>query len=96
MCVATVFAVGVLVGMLAWVVCWRMFPILYCFQLPSVCGDCVCSWGSSVTGSSVILCFGGCFYYYIVFCCLVCVWRLCVYWRFLCDWWPGLCVGRCF
>ena len=36
--------------MLAWVVCWRMFLILYCFLLPSVCGDCVCSWGSRGTG----------------------------------------------
>ena len=60
MCVATVFAVGALVGFLGWVVCWRMFLILYCFLLPSV------------------------------------VLRLCVQWRFLLDWWPGLCVGRCF
>ena len=50
MCVATVFAVGVLVGMLAWVVCWRMFPILYCFLLSNMCGGCVCSWDSSGTG----------------------------------------------
>ena len=50
MCVAAVFAVGVLVGLVAWIVCWRMFLILYCFLLPSVFGDCVCSWGSSGTG----------------------------------------------
>ena len=49
-CVATVFAVGVLVGLLAWIVCWKMFLILCCFLLPSVCGDCVCSGGSSGTG----------------------------------------------
>ena len=49
MCVANVFAVGVLVGLLAWIVCWKMFLILCCFLLPSVCGDCVCSGGSSGT-----------------------------------------------
>ena len=37
-------------GLLAWIVCWRMFLILYCFLLAGVCGDCVCSWGSSETG----------------------------------------------
>ena len=30
--------------------CWRLFIILYCFLLPSVCGGCVFSWGSSGTG----------------------------------------------
>ena len=48
MCVATVFAVGVLVGLVAWILCWKMF-LLCCFLLPSVCGDCVCSGGSSGT-----------------------------------------------
>ena len=47
---ATVFAVGLLVGLVSWIVCWRIFLILYCFLLPSVCGDCVCSGGSSGTG----------------------------------------------
>ena len=37
MYVATVFAVGVLVGLLAWIVCWRMFLRRCCFLLPSVC-----------------------------------------------------------
>ena len=50
MCVANVFAVGVLVGLLAWIVCWKIILILCCFLLPSVCGDCVCSGGSSGTG----------------------------------------------
>ena len=50
MCVATVFAVGVLVGLVAWIVCWRVFLILFSILLPSVCGNCVCSWGSSGTG----------------------------------------------
>ena len=49
-CVANVFAVGVLVGLLAWIVCSKMFLILCCFLFPSVCGDCVCSGGSSGTG----------------------------------------------
>ena len=30
--------------------CWKMFLKLCCFILPSVCGDCVCSGGSSGTG----------------------------------------------
>ena len=41
-CVATVFAVGLLVGLVSWIVCWRIFLILYCFLLLSVCGDLVC------------------------------------------------------
>ena len=50
MCVATVCAVEVLVGLVAWIVCWKMFLTLCCFLLPSVCGDCVCSGASSGTG----------------------------------------------
>ena len=50
MCAAAVRAVGVLVGLVAWIVCWRMFLSLCCFLLPSVCGGCVCSGGSSWTG----------------------------------------------
>ena len=46
---ATVFAVGVLVGLVACVVYCRMFLILYCFLLPSLCGGCVRSGGSSGT-----------------------------------------------
>ena len=30
--------------------CWKMFLILCCFLLPSVCGDCVCTGSSSGTG----------------------------------------------
>ena len=37
-------------GLVAWIMCWKMFPRLCCFLLPSVCVDCVCSWGSSGTG----------------------------------------------
>ena len=47
---ATVCAVEVLVGLVAWIVCWKMFLILCCFLLPSVCGGCVCTGGSSGTG----------------------------------------------
>ena len=50
MCLTTVCAVEVLVGLVAWIVCWNMFLILVCFLLPSVCGHCVCSGGSSGTG----------------------------------------------
>ena len=50
MCAAAVCAVGVLVGLVAWIVCWRMFLILCCFLLPNVCGGCLCSGGSSGTG----------------------------------------------
>ena len=49
-CVATVSAVGVLVGRVAWIACWRTFLLPYYFLLPSVCSDCVCSGGSSGTG----------------------------------------------
>ena len=48
--VATVFAVGVLVGLVTWIVCWRVFLILFSFLLPNVCGNCVSSRGSSWTG----------------------------------------------
>ena len=47
---ATVRAVEVLVGLVAWIVCWKMFLILCCFLLPSVCGGSVCTGGSSGTG----------------------------------------------
>ena len=47
--VATVCAVDVLVGLVAWIVCWKMFLKL-CFLCCLVCGDCVCSGGSSGTG----------------------------------------------
>ena len=53
MCAAAVRAVGVLVGLVAWIVCWRMFLILYCFLLPNVCRGYVCSGGSSGTGGVV-------------------------------------------
>ena len=49
MCVAAVCAVGFLVGLEPWIVSWRMFLILCCFLLPSVCGGCVCSGDSSGT-----------------------------------------------
>ena len=49
-CVATLFAVRVPVGLVACIVCWKIFLILYCFLLPNVCGDCVSSRGSSGTG----------------------------------------------
>ena len=47
---AAVCAVGVLVGLVAWVVGWRMLLILWFFLLPDVCSGCVCSGGSSGTG----------------------------------------------
>ena len=50
MCAAAVCAVGVLVGLVAWIVCWRMFLILCWFLLPCVWGSFVCSGGSSGTG----------------------------------------------
>ena len=49
MCVAAVCAVGMLVGLVAWVVCWRMFLKLCSFLMPRVCGGCVCSGDSSGT-----------------------------------------------
>ena len=45
---------GVLAGLVAWIVCCRMFLILCCFLFPCVCGGCVCSGGSSRTGG--VLC----------------------------------------
>ena len=49
MCAAAVCAVGVLVGLVAEIVCWRMFLILCCFLLPNVYGGCLCRGGSSGT-----------------------------------------------
>ena len=49
MCVAAVCAAGILVGLVAWIVCWRMFLILCCFLLPNVCCGCVCSGDASGT-----------------------------------------------
>ena len=50
LCVAAVCAVGILVGLVAWIVCWRIFLILCCFLLPIVCCGSVCIEGSSGTG----------------------------------------------
>ena len=51
MCLAThELAVGVLVGLVASIVCWNMLLILFRFLMPSLYGDCVCSGGSSGTG----------------------------------------------
>ena len=50
-CVAAVFAVGLLVELVVWILCWMMFPILCCFMLPSLCDGCLCGGGSSGTGS---------------------------------------------
>ena len=50
MCVVTLCAVGVLAGLVAWIVCWRLILILCCFFLPSVCGGCVCNGDYSGTG----------------------------------------------
>ena len=47
---AAAFALGVLVGLVAWIVCWRVFLILYCFPLSNVCSDCVTSRDSSGVG----------------------------------------------
>ena len=48
-CGAAVCAVGFLMRLKPWIVCWRMFLILFCFLFPSVCGGCVSSGGSSGT-----------------------------------------------
>ena len=50
LCVAAVCAVGILVGLVAWIVCWRMFLVLCCFLLPIVCCGSVCIGVSSGTG----------------------------------------------
>ena len=50
MCVAAVGAVGFLMGLVVWIVCWRMFLILCCLLFHSVCGVCMCCGGSSGTG----------------------------------------------
>ena len=36
--------------LVAWIVCWRVFLILFNFLLTSVCGHCVCCGGFFVTG----------------------------------------------
>ena len=52
MCVAAVCAVGVLVGLVVWILGWMMFLILCYCLFPSVCDGCLfclCSGGSSGT-----------------------------------------------
>ena len=48
-CVEALWAVGTLAGLVAWIVCWRMFPILCYFMFPSMCCGSVCSGGSSAS-----------------------------------------------
>ena len=50
-CVAAVCEVGVLVGLLVCILYCLMFLILRCFLLPTLCGGCLCSCGSSGTAS---------------------------------------------
>ena len=71
MCAGAMCAVGVLVGLVVWFVFWKMFLIIRCFLLPSLCCGSECMGGSSRT--SGINCVGGCFYFYIFYCSLVCV-----------------------
>ena len=59
-------------GVVAWIVCWRMVLIM---SVAFVCGSCVCSGDSSRTVG--MDCVGGCFYYYVVFCCLMCAAAVC-------------------
>ena len=82
MCVAVVCAVGILVGLVAWIVLEDV-SITSLFLFPSVCGGCVCSGISSATKavdrmledvSNTIL-----------FSVPQCVWRLCVQWGFKWD-----------
>ena len=51
MCAVAVRAVGILVGLLVWMLYCSMFLILRCFLLPTLCGGCLCSCGSSGTAS---------------------------------------------
>ena len=46
-CVEALCAVEILAGLVAWIVCWRMFPILCYFLFPSMCCGSVCSGGSN-------------------------------------------------
>ena len=78
MCVAAVCAVGMLVGLVAWIVCWRMFLKLCCFLMPSVCGGCVCSGDSS--GTSGVDCVLEDVSNTMLFSVAYCVLRLCVQW----------------
>ena len=52
-----------------------MFLILCCFLFPSVCCGSECIGGSS--RASGVNCVGGCFYYYVVYCSLVCAAAVC-------------------
>ena len=49
MCAAAVCAVLVLVGLVAWIACWRMFLKLCCFLFPNLCCGSECIGGSSRT-----------------------------------------------
>ena len=53
MCVATAFAVGILVGLVAWIILEDVLNT-NCFLFPSVCGGCGCSGVSS--GTSGVYC----------------------------------------
>ena len=56
MCVATEFAVGVLVGLVSWIVCLRIILIMCCFLLPSVFVATVCAVGVLVGLVAWIVC----------------------------------------
>ena len=77
---ADVCEVGILVGLVAWIVCLRMFLTLCCFLLPYVCGGCLCSGGSSGTGG--MDCVLEDVSNTMLFSVPLCVWQLCVQWGF--------------
>ena len=67
MCVATEFTVEVLVGLLAWIVCWKMFLRRCCFLLPSVCVATVFVVGVLVGLLAWIVCWKKC----LIVCCFL-------------------------
>ena len=73
MCVAVVCAVGILVGLVAWIVLEDV-SITSLFLFPSVCGDCVCSGVSS--GTKAVDCMLEDVSNTIFFSVPQCVWRL--------------------
>ena len=78
-CVSAVWAMGILVGLLAWIVLEDV-SITSLFLFPSVCGGCVC--GGVSSGTKAVDCTMEDVSNTILFSVPQCVWRLCLQWGF--------------
>ena len=73
---------GVLLRLVAWIVCWRMFLILCCFLLFSLCGGWLCSFVCAVGVLVGLVAWIVCWRMFLILCCFM---LPCVCGSFVCS-----------